>query len=128
MNQHKFRIGTLAAILALALAPLAHAGDKAVSGQKLDSGLGKLPHYSQWAKHPQLAKLAVAANSVAGESLDSGLGELPHYSLWAGHPRLAAYVVGVPGEKLDSGLGQLPHYSKWADNTGAQRLDVASRR
>jgi hypothetical protein len=42
-----------------------------VAGEKLDSGLGELPHYSKW------------GTKVAGEKLDSGLGELPHYSKWA---------------------------------------------
>jgi len=50
-----------------------------VDGQKIDSGLGELPHYSAWAdpsgRHP-------TGYRVLGESLDSGLGELPHYSKW----------------------------------------------
>lgn len=121
MSQHKFQISAFAAVLALSLAPLAHAGEK------LDSGLGKLPHYSQWAKHPETAKLFAAASSVPGESLDSGLGELPHYSQWARHPQLLALASHVTGEKLDSGLGELPHYSQWTDSTG-KRLDIASRR
>ncbi len=83
MTQRKFQISTLAVVLTLALAPITHAGGNTASGQKLDSGLGKLPHYSQWAKHPKLAALAAAANHVPGEKLDSGLGQLPHYSKWA---------------------------------------------
>ena len=51
----------------------------AVAGQKLDSGLGDLPHYSKWAdrtgRHP-------LGTFVLGESQDSGLGQLPHYSKW----------------------------------------------
>lgn len=50
-----------------------------VAGQKLDSGLGELPHYSKWADTTGRYPLGTA---VLGESLDSGLGELPHYSLW----------------------------------------------
>jgi hypothetical protein len=50
------------------------------AGQKLDSGLGELPHYRDWAdpsgKAPLVAK-------VAGQKIDSGLGELPHYRYWA---------------------------------------------
>lgn len=129
MAQHKFQISALAAILALLVVPFAHAADQtaagaqhAVAGEKLDSGLGELPHYSQWAQHPELAALA---GTVPGEKLDSGLGALPHYSQWAKHPALAALAGTVPGEKLDSGLGELPHYSQWADNTGKLRLSVA---
>ncbi|MBI5716213.1 MAG: hypothetical protein HZC37_00810 [Burkholderiales bacterium] len=51
----------------------------AVEGQKLDSGLGELPHYSQWADKTGRQPVAVR---VAGESLDDGLGELPPYSQW----------------------------------------------
>ncbi|MFN7086252.1 MAG: hypothetical protein ACK4N4_06470 [Burkholderiales bacterium] len=135
MDSPKLQISALAAVLTLALAPLALAGDNPAAGQqhriigeKLDSSLGQLPHYSQWAQHPQLAALVAAASHVPGESLDSGLGELPHYSQWASHPQLAAFVASVPGEKLDSGLGQLPHYSQWGHNAGRQRLDIASHR
>ena len=45
-----------------------------VAGEKVDSGLGDLPHYSKWAK---------PAHKVSGEKVDSGLGDLPHYSRWA---------------------------------------------
>ena len=52
----------------------------ATAGQKVDSGLGDLPHYRYWAdptgKTPMAAK-------VAGQKLDSGLGELPPYRYWA---------------------------------------------
>ena len=52
-----------------------------VTGEKLDSGLGELPHYREWAHNPATRQLAAAdaAIRVAGEKLDSGLGELPHY-------------------------------------------------
>lgn len=49
------------------------------TGQKLDSGLGDLPHYRYWTdktgKNPM-------ADQVAGQKLDSGLGDLPHYRHW----------------------------------------------
>ena len=50
----------------------------AVKGQKIDSGLGDLPHYRFWTdksgKNPTLAR-------IAGEKLDSGLGDIVPYSL-----------------------------------------------
>ena len=58
-------------------------------GQKIDSGLGDLPHYSQWAdptgKDPlrRVAAVSSAKVHVVGEKVDSGLGDLPHYSQWA---------------------------------------------
>ena len=45
-----------------------------VAGEKLDSGLGQLPHYSRWTD--------LSGKTLVGEKLDSGLGELPHYSQW----------------------------------------------
>jgi hypothetical protein len=52
----------------------------ATAGQKIDSGLGELPHYRFWTdpsgKDPMAPK-------VAGQKLDSGLGDLPHYRYWA---------------------------------------------
>ena len=67
-----------AALTSLAL-PASAQSANAVAGEKLDSGLGSLPHYSQWAA-PSSRK--VAAVRVEGESLDNQLGELPHYRLW----------------------------------------------
>jgi hypothetical protein len=75
------------------------AASTAAEGQKLDSGLGDLPHYSTWADK---SGRHAASHRVAGESLDSGLGELPAYTLW----------------KDKSGR----------DPMGAQALQVASRR
>ena len=79
-----------------------------VTGEKLDSGLGELPHYREWAHNPATRQLAAAdaAIRVAGEKLDSGLGELPHYREWAHYAAtrsLAAAdgVIRVAGEKLD---------------------------
>lgn len=68
-----------AAAVLLAAGPALSGPDTAVPGQKIDSGLGELPHYSKWAdpsgRHPM-------GHRVLGESLDDGLGELPHYSKW----------------------------------------------
>lgn len=64
---------------ALMVSPLSVASPVGVVGQKLDSGLGALPHYSQWADK---SGRTVNATRVAGESLDNGLGNLPHYSQW----------------------------------------------
>lgn len=51
----------------------------AIEGEKLDSGLGELPPYSQWLDKSGREPLSAR---VAGESLDDGLGELPPYSMW----------------------------------------------
>lgn len=80
----------IALVLALSAAPFAAMADDArinpVPGEKLDSGLGSLPHYSRWAQEGVLntsgAAATGAATRVAGEKLDSGLGELPHYRDW----------------------------------------------
>lgn len=48
------------------------------TGQKLDSGLGELPHYRYWAD--KSGKNPLAAR-IAGEKLDSGLGDIAPYSL-----------------------------------------------
>jgi hypothetical protein len=70
----------LTALLLLCAAAPAHpSSGTAVPGEKLDSGLGALPHYSHW-KDP--SGRAATAVRVPGESLDSGLGELPSYSQW----------------------------------------------
>lgn len=158
MVQHAFKISALAA--AFALFSASHAGGAEtpaagarhyVPGEKLDSGLGGLPHYRDWAKHPETRKLVQRVSlassdqrDVPGEKLDSGLGELPHYRDWAKHPQTRTLVQRadpaggqqrVLGEKLDSGLGELPHYRDWAkhpqtralvrraDPAGGDRLD-----
>jgi hypothetical protein len=79
---NKFTALSFAAALAVSfvsLGPVAVAAEAApasakVVGEKVDSGLGDLPHYSKWAD---------AANKVSGEKVDSGLGDLPHYSKWS---------------------------------------------
>ena len=72
-------IRSLLLVLVTATASFVAATAAATEGQKLDSGLGELPHYSQWQDKTGRAPVRV---QVAGESLDSGLGELPHYSQW----------------------------------------------
>lgn len=49
-----------------------------VAGQKLDSGLGELPHYRYWADKSGRNPTAMR---VAGEKLDSGLGDIVPFSL-----------------------------------------------
>lgn len=70
---------SLAAALLMAAAPVLSGSDQSAHGQKLDSGLGDLPHYSNWSDRTGRFPLG---HHVVGESLDSGLGELPHYSKW----------------------------------------------
>lgn len=69
-----------AAALILAAAPALSGPAAPVAGQKLDNGLGDLPHYSTWADRTGRNPMG---SRVAGESLDDGLGALPHYSKWA---------------------------------------------
>jgi hypothetical protein len=69
-----------AAVLTSLAVPVSAQSANAVAGEKLDSGLGSLPHYSKWAT-PAAGK--AAAVRVEGESLDNQLGELPHYRFWA---------------------------------------------
>jgi hypothetical protein len=71
-----------------------------VPGQKIDSGLGELPHYSQWTDPTGKNPLRRVASAPAA-------------------------AVQVVGEKKDSGLGDLPHYSQWADKTGRQSVQVS---
>ena len=81
---------TIAVALALGTA---HATEDPAA--KIDSGLGALPPYSEWHKHPELARFTV--HSVRGEKIDSGLGELPPYSEWKNHPTLARLVAKPQG-------------------------------
>ncbi|MBL8325369.1 MAG: hypothetical protein JNJ89_10480 [Rubrivivax sp.] len=76
------RSGALLAALCLSFAASSVVADSKpgrVPGEKLDSGLGELPHYSQWVDKTGRQPVAYR---VPGESLDDGLGELPHYSKW----------------------------------------------
>ncbi len=62
---------------------------EAVIGQKLDSGLGGLPPYAEWYRHPHLSRLVPTQNTtVSGEKRDSGLGELPLFADWGRYPEL----------------------------------------
>ena len=54
----------------------------ASAGQKIDSGLGDLPHYRDWADPTGKTPMLPMAVKVAGQKLDSGLGELPPYRAW----------------------------------------------
>lgn len=89
-HKHKRNISALAATLALLSFPLACGAEtprasgvmQHVAGEKLDSGLGELPHYREWAHNLTTMDVATRAS---GEKLDSGLGELPHYREWAHH-------------------------------------------
>jgi len=95
----------LASIVVLGVSP-AVAADTAgaslqVAGQKIDSGLGDLPHYSQWADPTGRNPLRRASGASGAK-------------------------VQVAGEKKDSGLGDLPHFSQWADATGRQQATQVS--
>lgn len=74
-----FSVSLSAAALLLAAAPALSGANTAIPGQKLDSGLGELPHYSKWTDPTGRIPLG---HRVLGESLDDGLGDLPHYSKW----------------------------------------------
>jgi len=67
-----------------------------VPAAKIDSGLGGLPHASQWQGTPWL-------HAMPAEKIDSGLGKLPHASQWQGMP----WLYAMPAEKIDSGLGEI---------------------
>jgi hypothetical protein len=73
------RLSLTAAAVLLAAGAAMSGPAAAVAGQKLDSGLGDLPHYSTWADK---SGRMVVSNRVVGESLDDGLADLPHYSKW----------------------------------------------
>jgi hypothetical protein len=77
----KIALASFAALLAGSLIGgqvVAADASAAVNGQKIDSGLGELPHYRFWTdksgKNPTSAR-------IAGEKLDSGLGDIVPYSL-----------------------------------------------
>jgi hypothetical protein len=118
----KFVIISIATTLAASMCVLASAtvaadvatGPTQVAGEKLDSGLGNLPHYSQWAD--KTGKI-----QVAGEKQDNGLGDLPHYSQWAdptGKNPLQARVAAPASGKKQAGA------SVHRDGKQAQQLAV----
>ena len=91
----KIQLVPLVSMLLIAACPLTSASTTGVAGQKIDSGLGELPHYSTWidrtGQYP-------TPHHVSGESQDNGLGDLPHYSRWVdptGRDPLGRKVVQV---------------------------------
>ena len=90
----------IAAALVVAVGSLSAGTDPRVPGEKIDSGLGELPHYLEWADAKGRNPLRLQHAAKAGKP------------------------ATVAGEKLDSGLGELPHYSKWADATGRDPMGV----
>jgi len=83
-----------------------------VLGEKVDSGLGDLPHYRYWTTSPKKSASGAVAVRVVGEKLDSGLGALPEssaQSIYVATTQMASSdrAIRVHGEKLDSGLGEL---------------------
>jgi hypothetical protein len=76
---HRLPAWLIACTVLVAFGPAQADPAHAVPGQKLDSGLGELPHYSKWLDKSGRNPLG---NAVPGESLDSGLGDLPHYRFW----------------------------------------------
>lgn len=74
-------VAALVAAVFLANAAAASENTRAkpqVRGQKLDSGLGDLPHYRFWADK---SGRNVTNQRVMGEKVDSGLGDIVPYSL-----------------------------------------------
>jgi len=92
----------IAVVIGAGHAALADEGATAASvpGEKIDNGLGSLPHFSKWTE--------TWAYALPAESIDDGLGSLPHYSQWT-----ETWVYATPAESIDDGLGSLPHYSHW---------------
>ena len=100
------RQALLATVIAVVMgaAHAAPVGERAttasVPGEKIDNGLGSVPHFSKWTE--------TWVYAVPAESIDNGLGSLPHFSTWT-----ETWVYAVPAESIDSGLGSLPHFSVW---------------
>ena len=67
------RMAVLATFVAAGPALAADPSPEALSGQKLDSGLGELLHYRYWADKSGKSPVPVR---VVGEKLDSGLGDI----------------------------------------------------
>jgi len=85
----------LLAGLALGLSTAAMAdGAVPTPAASIDSGLGDLPHYSQW-REPWLY-------AMPAEKVDSGLGTLPPYAEWR-----EPWLYSQRAEKIDSGLGEI---------------------
>ena len=89
------RLPPMAALIAASafLCAFATAGDApGLAGQKLDSGLGTLPHYSLWGDR---TGGSMVADESAGQKLDSGLGELPHYNQWTDRSGRASVTLAT---------------------------------
>ena len=61
----KFIAGAVIVGTFLFAAAFASAHTSALPGEKLDSGLGEMPHYSKWPQHPELSHLVVGAPGMA---------------------------------------------------------------
>lgn len=78
-----------------------------VVGQKLDSGLGGLPPYTEWYRQPHLSHLVPRqVANVLGEKLDSGLGDLPLYAQWDRHPELKHLAAPASPQAAGSGADE----------------------
>jgi len=97
---HRFTSIFCALTLALGTSSVAAAeplpGEFQVPAAKVDSGLGELPHVSQWQGMPWL-------HAIPAPKIDSGLGDLQHASQWQGMP----WLYAMPAPKIDSGLGEI---------------------
>lgn len=102
MCTHFRRALTPAFAFALAVAFPAVAQDQhthRVPGEKLDNGLGQLPHYRDWSRHAEMHHLVVRPHRVPGEKLDNGLGELKHYRYWADSTGRVRDVIDVASRR-----------------------------
>ena len=63
----KVKAGSIIVGTFLFAAAYASAHTPIIPGEKLDSGLGEMPHYSDWAQHPELAHLVREHGSRASE-------------------------------------------------------------
>lgn len=70
---------------------VSHGQPHRVTGEKLDNGLGRLPHYREWhyGWSTNRKNAQPRLNPVAGEKLDSGLGELQPHSVHVEVPATA---------------------------------------
>lgn len=102
-------VASMCALTTTATAAESNIAKTRLAGEKLDSGLGQLPHYRHWTD--------LTGKSLVGEKFDNGLGDLAHYSKW-----VDTSGTTLVGQSLDDGVGELPHYSKWADMSGKSLL------
>lgn len=119
MDMRQSRSRTIIATLALLSFPFCCGAEPprastpaTVIGEKVDSGLGDLPHYRFWTTSPRRPAGGVVAVRIVGEKLDSGLGALSEssaQSMYVTTTQLASSdrAIRVHGEKLDNGLGEL---------------------